>query len=379
MKVAIYYPWIYLTSGVERMILELVKRSSHEWTIFTSHYYPEQTYPELQDLDIVELAPISVSRKYSAVGSAAVTILKQKINLNNYDALVVSSEGLGDLITFRNHSLPVICYCHTPMKVIHDPFTRQRYLQTHKLMTPAFFFYSAFFHSIDKRAWKHYQYIFCNSEEVRTRIIGAGLATSEKIEVLHPGIDTSIMVPGQEYQKYFLVAGRIKWFKNVELAIDSFLNFKHRYPEFSDFGLRISGRVEPRSNHYLNGLQERAGWANVVFDCNPSDEDLFDAYRRCYALIYPSLNEDWGMVPLEAMGFGKPVISVNRGGPTESVIDGVTGFLLEPDPEIFADKMAQLAGDQVLTRQLGNAATEHVKKYDWHYFVERFDSFLDSL
>lgn len=371
---------MYLTSGIERMILELVRRSRHDWVVYTSHYNPGQTYPEFRDVSIVELSNISVSRKYKAVSSAAVSILTQKIkDLDSFDALVVSSEGLGDLITFRNHSIPVICYCHTPMKVIHDSFTRQRYLQNHRKMAPAFYLYAALFNFFDRLAWKHYSHVFCNSGEVKKRIIGARLAGPEKIEVLHPGLDTSTMNPKWEYRKYFLVAGRIKWFKNIELAIEAFRLFKARYPRFADFELRIAGLVEPRSEAYLQKLQALAAGEKVVFVRNPPDELLMDTYAECYALIFPSLNEDWGMVPLEAMGFGKPVIAINRGGPTESVSDGETGFLVDDDPAAFAEAMARLADDPALNRTMGEAACASVRKYDWSRFVERFDDYLDSL
>lgn len=380
MRVAIYYPWVYLRSGIERMMMELIERSRHDWVIFTSHYYPEQTYPEFRELDIVELSSVSVNRRFSAVSNAAVTILRQKIDLEGFDALVVSSEGLGDLITFRNHDVPVICYCHTPMKVIHDPFSRRVFLDDHRKMAPFFHLFSAMFKVVDKRAWRHYEYVFCNSEEVRRRIIEAGLAPAEKIEVLPPGLDSERMRPSGDFQKYFVVISRIKWWKNFELAIESFIEFKRRYSEFEDFQLQVVGQVEPRSEEYFDKLRQMAaGREDIIFKRDPSEEVLMDAYSSSYGLVYPSLNEDWGMVPLEAMGFGKPVIAVNQGGPSESVVDGVTGYLVSPKPSEFAEKMALIAGDQELARRLGQSGAEHVRRYDWDHFVTRFDRFLDSL
>ncbi len=380
MKVAIYYPWVYLRSGVERMMLELVRRSEHDWTIFTSHYYPEQTFPEFRELPIVELSNVSVSRGYAAVSGAAVTILRQKIDLSDYDALVVSSEGLGDFITFRNHSVSVICYCHTPLKVIHDRFVRRKYLNENRRMKVPFIIFAGIFKFFDRLAWKHYQYVFCNSEEVRGRIMKAGLAPAEKVEVLRPGLDVSRIQPTWEFQKYFVVVGRIKWWKNVELAIESFREFKRRHPEFDDFKLRITGQVENGSEGYLAMLTDIAGDAgDVIFERDPTEAELLEAYRSSYCLLFPSLNEDWGMTPLEAMGFGKPVIAVNQGGPRESVVDGVTGYLVAPEPSAFADAMARLAGDPELTRGLGEAAVSRVQIYDWSHFVERFDSYLESL
>jgi len=380
MKVAIYYPWVYLRSGVERMILELVSRSEHDWTIFTSHYYPQQTFPEFQKLKIVELSKVSVSRGYSAVSNAAVTILRQKIDLSDFDALVVSSEGLGDLITFRNHGVPVICYCHTPLKVIHDPFVRRKYLKENPRMKAPFFFFSEIFKFFDRIAWRYYDYVLCNSDEVRGRILKARLAPAEKVEVLRPGLDVDYMLPSWKYDKYFVVVGRIKWWKNIELAIEAFREFKRRYPEFAEFKLFITGQVELGSEEYFLMLSTIAGDADdVIFQRDPTESELMEAYRSSYCLLFPSLNEDWGMTPLEAMGAGKPVIAVNQGGPKESIVDGETGYLVAPEPSAFAEAMARLAGDPELTQRLGESAASHVRRYDWSHFVRGFDSCLESL
>jgi glycosyltransferase involved in cell wall biosynthesis len=380
MKIAIYYPWVYLRSGVERMMLELVRRSRHDWTIYTSHYYPDQTFPDFSGLRIVELSRVSVSRGYSAVSAAAVTILNQKIDLSHFDALVVSSEGLGDFITFRNHDVPVICYCHTPLKVIHDRFVREKYLNENPRVKIPFIVFSGIFKFFDRLAWKHYEHVFCNSDEVRNRILDSGLARNEKVEVLRPGLDVSKMQPNWIYEKYFVVVGRIKWWKNVELAIESFHEFKRRNPEFEEFRLLVTGQVENGSEGYFAMLSDLAGdRGDIEFKRDPTESELLDAYRSSYCLLFPSLNEDWGMTPLEAMSFGKPVIAVNQGGPKESVVDGETGYLVPPEPGAFADAMARLAGDAALTRGLGEAAAARVQMYDWSHFVERFDNYLDSL
>lgn len=380
MKIALYYPWVYLRSGVERMILELIQRSRHEWVVFTNHYYPEQTYPEFMELPIVELTKIPVDRGYASVGKAAYEILTQKVELSDYDALVVSSEGLGDLVTFRNHDIPVVCYCHTPLKIIHDKFARGRYLAENRKMALPFLFFSTIFKIADRMAWTHYRHVFCNSQEVRNRIISARLAPPENVEVLSPGLDVMKMTPSWEYQKYFLVVGRIKWWKNIDLAIESFLEFKRRYPLHADFELHITGLVEKGSEEYFRKLKRLAGdRKDILFHRGPTEEEIMSDYRSCYCLLFPSLNEDWGMTPLEAMGFGKPVVAVNQGGPAESIIDGETGFLVPPNPARFAEAMARLADDPGLARNLGEAGNAHVQQYDWGHFVDRFDTYLDSL
>src|SRR3989344_6680196 len=106
MKIAIYYPWIYLTSGVERVILEIVKRGKHDYTIFTNRYDKKNTYPEFKNLKAVELNRVSIKRDLFPVAKAALTIAFQKINLSGFDVLFVHSDGLGDLVLTRNKEVP---------------------------------------------------------------------------------------------------------------------------------------------------------------------------------------------------------------------------------------------------------------------------------
>jgi glycosyltransferase involved in cell wall biosynthesis len=82
---------------------------------------------------------------------------------------------------------------------------------------------------------------------------------------------------------------------------------------------------------------------DVDFVESPSDSTLIDLYQRCIGVLFPAQNEDWGLVPLEAMACGKPVIAVNRGGPTESLLHGETGFLVPDRPQDFAAALTLLA------------------------------------
>src|SRR5207249_3911779 len=151
--------------------------------------------------------------------------------------------------------------------------------------------------------------------------------------------------PSFTYDRYFLYAGRIKWTKNVELAIEAFLEFKRLVPNGCDWRLIIAGSVDRHSQQYLADLQRlTANQPSIVYRLAASGAELYGLYDRATALLFPSLNEDWGIVPLEAMAFGKPVLAVNRGGPTESIADGKTGLLLDPTPRAFAEQMAYLAG-----------------------------------
>lgn len=74
MKMALYYPWVHLRSGVERTILEIVKRSKHKYTIFTNRFDKENTYREFRNFEVIELRRVPVERSIPSVLSAATVI-----------------------------------------------------------------------------------------------------------------------------------------------------------------------------------------------------------------------------------------------------------------------------------------------------------------
>jgi glycosyltransferase involved in cell wall biosynthesis len=111
---------------------------------------------------------------------------------------------------------------------------------------------------------------------------------------------------------------------------------------------------------------------------DPTDAELRALYERCTAVLFTAFNEDWGIVPLEAMAAGKPVVAVNRGGPSETVLHGETGYL-EPDiPAAFARRMIELAADPALCRRLGLAGAERAQQFSWDAFVAGLDMIIEK-
>ncbi|MCM8792015.1 MAG: glycosyltransferase family 4 protein [Candidatus Omnitrophica bacterium] len=380
MRIALYYPWIYLKSGIERTILEIKKRSRHQWTIFTSHFDIDSTYPEFKDIEVIELKRISVRRSYLRVLEAAIKIIFQRIELKDFDCLWVHSEGLGDLITFRNHKKPVICFCHTPLKIIHDPFIRQVYLKNNPFKKPLFVISSFIFKIIDKLAWRNYRGVFAVSKEVKERILKAKLISPEKVEVIYRGIDLEKIKPTWVYESYLFHPTRIKWWKNIELGIEAFKLFQKINPKFNNFKLIIAGQIDKESiNYYRKLLNLSKENPHIEIIADPTEEKMSTLYSNCYAVLSTTLNEDWGITILEAMAYGKPVIAINQGGPKESIIDMETGFLVEPSVEDYSQAIKNLVDSKDLVIELGKKARGESLKYSWNNFIKKIDDYIDSL
>lgn len=376
MRVALYYPWVYLPSGAERTILELAKRSRHAVTVYTNRYEPDQTFPGFRSQDVRLLPQVSVRRRPHAVAAAAAQLLVQRLPLEGHDALVVVCEGVGDLVVFRNHQLPTLCVCLTPLRVAFDEAYRKRWAAGQSLATRLVVrLGSALFRSVDRRAWRRYERVLCISEEARRRARAGRLCSDDKMEVCHVGLGFDPEPEGVSFERFFLLPGRIMWTKNLELGIEAFRRFRDARPEHRDFRLVIAGLVDEKSRPYLARLEQLAGGDPAVeFRFWPSDAELKRLYRSCYGVLFTAFNEDWGIVPLEAMAFAKPVIATASGGPRESVEHGRNGFLEPPTPEAFAARMQTLAADPALARRVGAAGPERARLFSWERFVSNVDA-----
>lgn len=381
-RVALYYPWFYLKSGGERTCIELLKRSRHQWTIVTNRYEREATYPELAAFRMIELGEVSVKRTFAGAGSAAWKILTQKLPLEGQDVLVVFCDGLGDLATFRNHSIPTLCVCFTPLRIVFDEHYRARYLETHshpRVRRCILGLVGAGYRWVDRLAWRHYRRVFPNSAETRARIVRGRLCPESKLTVLRHGYNVAAARVTDSYQPYFLIAGRIMWTKNIELGIDAFLDLRARRRDLSHFKLMIAGFVDRKSRPYLAALRQRAaGCPAIEFVESPADSELWSLYENCTAVVYTPFNEDLGLPPVEGMAHAKPVVAVDRGGPRETIVHGETGFLVEPAAGAFSAILEMLAGNSSLVRRLGANGREHAKQFGWESFTGPLDDFIDE-
>jgi len=374
---ALYYPWVYLRGGAERVLVELMRRSRHEWTLFTNRYEPQSTFPEFADFDLVKLPEVSVRRSVPAVARAAAILLTQRLDLSRHDALFVVSEGLGNLVAARS-SIPTSCICLTPLKVAYDEFTRAHYFAQSRRLHQRLAIGA--YTRLDRRAWRRYRRVFCNSAETRRRVFDARLVDPSRLEVAYHGVDIDRFYPTGEREPFLLVAGRIMWAKHIELAIEAWLTAKPRASQ-NTFRLVIAGMVDAKSQPYLAELRRRAtGREDIVFLESPSDENLIRLYQRCTAVVFSALNEDWGLVPLEAMACGKAVIATRRGGPCESIVHGETGWLERDDAASFAARIRDLfeMSDGRLDA-MADAARARAELFTWDDFVDRIDDHVDEL
>lgn len=209
---------------------------------------------------------------------------------------------------------------------------------------------------------------------------------SQQVTELYQQLDN-----GQHFT--FLSLNRFEPKKDVALAIkalrETILLFASSGDQMNrEPHLIIAGGYDPRVSYcveYLHELQELVRKmkleSNVTFIKSPSDHDKLMILKLCDAVIYTPTNEHFGIVPLEAMAMGRPVIACNSGGPKETVKHKETGYLAAPTPESFASYMCDLIKMQPDDlKRMGDICAKHVRsKFTFDKFQQKIELKFDSL
>ncbi|MCH2539930.1 MAG: glycosyltransferase [Anaerolineales bacterium] len=211
------------------------------------------------------------------------------------------------------------------------------------------------------------------------------------ITVIPPGVDLSVFHPYPQAQarkeldiqvgdKLLLFVGRIEPLKGVDTLLRA-LQILQRSGEIpANLCLSVIGGdpTKPRETRHaelekLMLLRDELGLSDVVtFLGRRAQETLHCYYASADIVVMPSHYESFGMVALEAMACGTPVIASDVGGLAQLVRDGETGFLVpDRNPEAMAERLRCVLSDGKLRLQLGRRAADQAKDYGWDLITER--------
>lgn len=168
---------------------------------------------------------------------------------------------------------------------------------------------------------------------------------------------------------YALFTSRHEPWKRFDWAIEAMARVIEKYPEAKLVIPGAETAVTPR----LKDLAKRLGISkNVIFTGPISQKDLWRLYENAAVYIFTSRKEDLGIVVEEAQAAGVPVVAWNCGGPTVTVVDNKTGFLVKPyELSVLADKITSLFKNPSLRDKMGKNAWEHIKNnFSWERHLD---------
>jgi D-inositol-3-phosphate glycosyltransferase len=221
-------------------------------------------------------------------------------------------------------------------------------------------------------------------------------ADPRKVVVIPPGVDLRVFRPipaakarekiGLEVGSHLILfVGRIERLKGIETLLRASALLQERgvlAPPCPCVAV-IGG--DPENPHkemrFLQDLRESLHIQNVVnFLGKRPQEELPFFYSASQAVVMPSQYESFGMVALEAMACGTPVVASGVGGLLYLVRDGRTGFHIpDSDPQALADKLELLLSDGALCRELGRQAASVARGYSWEIIAEQVRTLYESV
>jgi len=372
-----YYPWVHTKGGAEKVFLQIAQALSvnNKVDLFTGYYNPSNTFKELKQFNVKVIKPgLNVKNFFTRGVSSLIHYLFGRISLNDYDALIVCTGGVGELILLGNHSKPSFIYCYTPLRVAHQFY--DYYMKKSNLIKKIFLWFGVkAYRLLEKLSWKYARYVMCDSKNTMNNVLAANLIEKGKMEVVYPGVDLKDFSVGKLSKKYFLVTGRYMPYKRFELAIDSFNEFKKK---IKGYKLVIAGSINNRD--YFEKIKRTAeSVGDVEIKTDIPQTEMIALYKNCFAYLFTAENEDFGIVPIEAMACGKPVISVDEGGAKETVLDGKTGFLVKASYKNFAEKMFFLVNNKKQYHRMSELAVKRAKEFDLNNFNKKMEDIVYKL
>lgn len=281
----------------------------------------------------------------------------ESFNFDEYD-VVISSTNMYMAKAIRTQApTKHYCYCHTPPRSLYGYSTMTDW-KKNPIVRVAGELINHYMRIIDYQTAQNPDVFIANSKEVQKRITKFYRRNSQ---VIYPPITIPLMPPSAssaQKENFYLFVGRLAASKHINLVIKTCTRL--------GLPLKVVG-----SGKALPYLQSLAG-NTVEFLGSVSDDTLYDLYARAKTLIYPAEDEDLGMVPLEAMAYGTPVIVHHSGGFLETVVEGKTGIFFE---EFTTNALGKAIHQAERVEWDSEALYRHAKRFS----KERFQKEIFSL
>ena len=314
MKVAIVHYWLVRMRGGEK-VLEAICELYPDADIFTHVVNPAKISETINNhaINTTFINSLPWSRTHYQNYLPLMPIALEQLDLSEYDLIISSESGPAKGVITRPDAVH-ICYCHTPMRYVwdmyHEYLNRQNIFKR-LLMRPLLHYVRGW----DFRSAARVDHFISNSNYVAQRVKKFYRREST---VIYPPVDVDKLRPvlngKEDAQDYYLLLGQLVRYKKADIAIRA----------FNELGKKL---IVIGTGDHLRELKKLAN-NNIEFLGWQNEEHIAFYLRSCRALIFPGI-EDFGIVPLEAMASGTPVIAYAKGGALETVVDQTTGILFD--------------------------------------------------
>lgn len=357
-KIALVHDYLVQDGGAERVLASLQDMFPNAPTFVLIHD-PKRAHPRFNGRDIrtsfLNQFPLAkpLYQWYTPIMPTAVEYL----DISGFDLVISSSSSFAKGIILPPETTH-ICYCHTPTRFLwQERIGYLNDLPQPRVMRAVLPHLLHGMRTWDRIAAERPDHIITNSQTSRARI---QRYYRRDATVIHPPVDVERIVPAGREGTYWLAGGRLVGYKRFDLVVRAFAKL--------DLPLKIFG-IGPEEKK-LRGLAGR----RTEFLGHVDDAEKIRLYQNAIGYLYPQV-EDFGITAVEAMAAGKPVIAYGQGGGAETVIDKVTGTLI--DAQTWVD-----IGDAVIRFRANDfdpvAIRAHAEKFSENRFRNEITAFINE-
>lgn len=305
--------------------------------------------------------------------------LARRIDGEGYDvALVHPCQFTFSPILLQFLATPTVYYSQDVNRHLYDPATVRPYPRRSRVqraldrIDPLPGMYHSLLDREDRRGRKSCDVHLTNSyftRESAYRIYGRAPS------VCYLGIDAARFRPlGLERKPQVVSVGAVSPRKGFDLVIQGLGTI----PNDQRPSLVIVGNASlDEERAYLESLAHGVG-VRVRFQTLISDEALVQLYNESMATVYTPVMESFGLVPLESMACGTPVVGIAEGGVRETVVHGINGLLVDRNPDQLGEAIQTLMRDPSLAQRLGQQGREVVvDRWNWDKAIDNLTHYLE--
>jgi glycosyltransferase involved in cell wall biosynthesis len=303
MRIALVNAW-YIAAGGAELVDDVLGQVFPEADVFNLFNREAAIPPSLRSRSIRTsfLHKIPTITKSYRLFMPLCPYAIESLDLRGYDLIISSEHGAAKGVLCDQGAIH-LCYCHSPWRQLYDLYWKSLEIVPW-LLRPAYALVCHRLRQWDYVAAQRVDHFVANSRHIQHRILKCYRRDSE---VIYPPVNTDKGFISERHDDYYLSVGRLTHTKRLDVVVEA----------CNRLGRRLLVAGEGRDEGRLKAM---AG-PTIEFLGRVSDDQLRSLYANCRAFLF-SADEDFGITPVEAQSYGRPVIAYGHGGALETLLVG---------------------------------------------------------